>query len=47
MDIGQLVFAFFNEPGPGGGVVIGVLLLACVTYVLLTRWIIAGGKEEE
>ncbi|NLG74153.1 MAG: hypothetical protein GX495_19190 [Chloroflexi bacterium] len=44
MDIGNLVYAFFNNPGPGGVVVVTVLGLACVIYYFLTRWIVNGGK---
>ena len=44
MDIGNLVYSFFNGAGPGGVVVIAILLGACVVYYRVTRWIIAGGQ---
>ena len=43
MSIGQ----FFVTPGPGGVVVLFVILVAATIYFLLTRWILAGGKDEE
>lgn len=43
MPIGE----FFTSAGPGGLVVLAVILLAATIYFLLTRWILAGGKEEE
>ena len=43
MSIGQ----FFVMPGPGGVVVLFVILVAATIYFLLTRWILAGGKDEE
>jgi len=45
MDIGSLVRTFFDSPGIGGGVVLVVITAAIVIYILLTHWIIAGGKE--
>jgi hypothetical protein len=47
MEIVNLIRAFFTSPGPGGGVVLSVLFLACTVYFLLTRWILAGGEGEE
>jgi len=46
MDIGGLVYSFFNSPGPGGVVILVVFGGALTLYVVLTRWILAGGKEE-
>lgn len=46
MDIGGLVYSFFNSPGPGGVVIMVVFGGALILYVVLTRWILAGGKEE-
>lgn len=46
MEIGNLVRLFFDAPGPGGFVVVGVLVLACIVYFLLTRWILAGGTAK-
>ena len=45
MEIGQLVTLFFDTSGPGGVVILVVLLGACLVYWRLTRWIIAGGKD--
>ena len=45
MEISNLVYAFFDSDGPGGVVILLVLLLACVIYYVLTRWILAGGKN--
>nr|MBI2905874.1 hypothetical protein [Chloroflexota bacterium] len=47
MDIGGLVYAFFNSAGPGGVVVLSVIGLATTVYVLLTRWILHGGDGEQ
>ena len=45
MEISNLVYAFFDSDGPGGIVILAVLLLACVVYYVLTRWILAGRKK--
>jgi len=47
MDIGQLIHTFFNNAGPGGVVVMLIFGAALTIYYFLTRWIIAGGKEDE
>jgi putative effector of murein hydrolase LrgA (UPF0299 family) len=47
MDIGNLVYSFFNNPGPGGAVVMIVLFGAIGFYIYLTRWILAGGKTNK
>lgn len=47
MDIGALVHAFFDKAGPGGVVVLLVIGGACTIYYILTRWIVAVGKENE
>ena len=47
MDVGKWVYAFFNNAGPGGVVVILVIGLAITIYVLLTRWILRGGEGEK
>ncbi len=47
MDVGKLVYAFFNNAGPGGVVVLSVIVLATTVYVLLTRWILQGGDGEQ
>lgn len=46
MDIGGLVYSFFNSPGPGGVVILVIFTGALILYVSLTRWILAGGKED-
>ena len=46
MEISNLIYAFFDSDGPGGIVILAVLLLACVVYYVLTRWILAGGKND-
>jgi hypothetical protein len=46
MEIGKLVFTFFNTAGPGGVVVMLIFGGALTLYVLLTRWIIAGANDE-
>jgi len=46
MQIGNLVATFFEAAGPGGVVIMAVLILALITYYLLARWILAGGKEK-
>ncbi|MGB8980639.1 MAG: hypothetical protein WCC12_02080 [Anaerolineales bacterium] len=45
MDIGGLVSTFFNNAGPGGVVVLLIFGGALTIYYLLTRWIIAGGRD--
>ena len=47
MNIGQLVFSFFNTPGPGGIVILTVVTLAAIIYFFLIRWIMAGGQPEK
>jgi hypothetical protein len=47
MDIGSLVYAFFDNAGPGGVFVLLVIGPACALYYFLTRWIVAGGKDQE
>lgn len=47
MDIGGVVHAFFNNAGPGGVFALLVVGTACVTYYLLTRWIVSVDKENE
>ena len=44
MDIGKMVYAFFNDPGPGGVVVLLVLVGGLIFYIYLRGWIVAGGK---
>ena len=46
MTIGQLVALFFDTSGPGGVIIVSVLLGACLVYWRLTRWIIAGGAAD-
>jgi hypothetical protein len=47
MDIGNLVYTFFNTAGPGGALAMGILTFACVVYFLLTRWIVSGGGKPD
>ena len=47
MDLGQLGYAFINTPGVGGAVILTVYGTAVVVYVLLTRWILKGGKPKD
>jgi len=47
MDIGGVVHAFFDNAGPGGVFVLLVVGGACTLYYFLTRWIVAGGKQNE
>lgn len=47
MDIGNLVSAFFTSPGPGGVIILVVLVGALFIYIGLTRWILRGGKEQK
>ncbi|MEK6220822.1 MAG: hypothetical protein N2D54_01065 [Chloroflexota bacterium] len=44
MSFGELVHNFFVTPGPGGVVVVTVIIFATTFYIYLTRWIIQGGK---
>ena len=46
MSIGELISSFFQKPGLGGGVATIVFIAASAIYYGLTRWIIAGSKEE-
>ena len=43
----DLISAFFRSPGPGGIVVVLVIVLASSTYFYLTRWILKGGEDED
>ena len=47
MDIGGVVFAFFNNAGPGGVFALLVVGAACTIYYFLTRWIVMAGKPDE
>ncbi len=44
MEISNLLHALIDSDGPGGLVIVAVLVLACMIYYGLTRWIIAGGQ---
>jgi hypothetical protein len=46
VSIGELIGSFFTSPGPGGVVVVFVIVLATAVYYLLTRWILEGGEDE-
>ena len=41
-----MITEFFTSPGPGGMVVVFVMVLAATVYFLLTRWIILGGEDD-
>jgi len=47
MDIGAVVYAFFDNAGPGGVFALLVVGMACAVYYFLTRWIVAPGKQEK
>ncbi len=47
MNIGNLVYSFFNTPGPGGILILTIVSVAAIVYFFLIRWIMAGGKEEK
>ncbi len=47
MPINDLIGAFFTNNGPGGIVVLAVIVLAATIYYMLTRWILEGGKEKQ
>ncbi len=47
MPISDLIRDFFTDSGPGGVVVLAVIVIAGTIYFLLTRWILAGGNEEQ
>jgi hypothetical protein len=47
MIVNELINTFFRSSGPGGAVVIGVVVIASVVFIYLTRWIMDGGKDEE
>ncbi len=47
MDIGKLIYSFFNTAGVGGVILLLVIGLAMTIYVLLTRWILRGGEGED
>jgi hypothetical protein len=46
MSLTDLWVAFYDTAGPGGAVVMIVLLGGCLVYWRLTRWIINGGKHD-
>lgn len=47
MTIGEIISAFFTSSGPGGVVVISVVVIATAVFFQLTRWILAGGKDND
>lgn len=47
MELGKLIFTFFNNAGPGGVMVLLIFGGALTLYFFLTRWIIAGGRTPE
>jgi hypothetical protein len=46
MNISGVVHAFFDNAGPGGVFVLLVVGGALTLYYFLTRWIVAGGKQD-
>jgi len=44
MEFWSVVKAFFVNAGPGGIFAMFVLALGLLVYIILTRWILAGGK---
>ena len=47
MTIKEMISAFFTSSGPGGAVVIAVVVIASAVYFQITRWILDGGKEND
>ena len=47
MEISKLLLALIDSDGPGGVIILIVLLAACSIYYGLTRWIIAGSPQEK
>ena len=45
MDIGNLLHTIVDYPGIGGIIFMCVYGLALIIFVILTRWILAGGEE--
>lgn len=45
MPIPELVNNFFTKSGPGGIVVISVIVFAAVVYYMITRWILNDDIE--
>jgi hypothetical protein len=45
MDIGNLIFSFYDTSGVGGAMILIVFTSACLIYFFLTRWILAGGRK--
>ena len=46
MGIGDLIHAIIDTPGIGGIIVVFIYILAIAIFVYLTRWILAGGKDQ-
>lgn len=47
MELGKLLFTFFDNAGPGGILVLLIFAGALSLYILLTRWIMAGRRDDE
>ena len=43
----QVIHFILDTAGIGGLILSGVLGTAVVVYILLTRWILRGGREDE
>ena len=44
--ISALISAFFTDAGPGGVVVLSVIVLASFIYLILIRWILQADEDE-
>lgn len=47
MDLVEFLSNIIKSPGPGGVIVISVIVMATIVYFFLTRWIIRGGEPDE
>jgi len=45
MNISAMVLTFFTADGPGGMVVISVVVVASAVYFMLIRYILRGGEH--
>ena len=42
----SVISAFFTDAGPGGVVVLSVIVLASFIYLILIRWILQADEDE-
>lgn len=47
MAIGERIAYLLTSAGPGGVIVVTVILTAATVYTLLTRWILKGGEAAD